>query len=123
MSAQQKKAKAATGRASTAGDTTNWSAVQNRQPPGPWNLRVDGDPKMPTPQHKPVLTKAVPQGINPRILILELNATPPTGSAPQVVTRVPVRFEERSKQEYDSVEIRSHVKSEPGATVSVEVVQ
>jgi hypothetical protein len=123
MSAQPKKEKTTKKRATADGGKTNWSAVQNRQPPGPWRLRVDGDPRMPTPQHKPVLTKAVPQGINPRILILDLKATPPTGGAPQVVTRVPVHYEERSNQEYDQVDIRSQVNTEPGALVSVEVVQ
>lgn len=123
MSAQQKQAKAKEKQASKQGGKTNWSAVQNRQPPAPWRIHVEGNPQMPTPGHKPALTKAAPQGSNPRMLILDLRATPPSTPTPQVVTRVPVRYEDRSNLEYDQVDIRSHVNTESGILLTVEVVQ
>lgn len=98
-----------------------WKATQNRQPLPPYETRVTGKPMMPTPSHKPVLSKAAPQGINPRILILELSAVAPTTPTTEVITPVVVEYDEKGTQEFDQVTIRSTVATEPGGTVDVEV--
>ena len=55
--------------------TKDWAAWENRMPQiggtGP-TLYVTGKVKVPGTQYKPVLTPAVPQGINPKILLLNL---------------------------------------------------
>jgi hypothetical protein len=99
-----------------------WKAVQDRQPLPPFSLRVTGKPLMPTPGHRPVLKRAEPQGINPRILMLELTATPPAEPASDIVTPVAVEYVEGGTQEFDQVTVRSQVATEPGATIDVEVI-
>ena len=94
-----------------------WSARQDFRTP-PSTVRVNGMPVMPTPGYKLTLTRAVPQGINPRILILNLESEPPSGIVIQVLTPTPVSYEEQSEQEYDSVTIEPD-----GIHVPVEKVQ
>jgi hypothetical protein len=56
--------------------TKDWAAWENRMPQiggtGP-TLYVTGKVKVPGTQYKPVLTPAAPQGINPKILLLNLS--------------------------------------------------
>ena len=66
------KAKAAPGKCS------GWKAVLNMMPPGPSVLRVTGKCLFPTHGYKVTLKEAVPQGINPAILLLRKTVTPPT---------------------------------------------
>ena len=89
----------------TASDTGGWTAIHNFMPLGEPRLRVQGSPAMPTPGYKLCLSKAVPQGFNPAILILELEAQPPSNNVPQVVTRTPVLYEEVTDQRYTQVTI------------------
>ncbi len=84
-----------------------WKAVQDLMPPGPFPLTVKGTCDMPTPGYRLSLERAVPQGINPAILILELVTTPPPGIVPQVVTPAHVEYREESDQEFTQVDIRS----------------
>jgi hypothetical protein len=50
----------------------------------------------------------VPQGINPNILILQLKATPPPGPVPQILTRIPLRYEEAPPSHpYTQVTVRN----------------
>ncbi|HYG33995.1 MAG TPA: hypothetical protein VEC99_04380 [Clostridia bacterium] len=82
-----------------------WTAVHDFMPPGPAKLRVKGVIMMPTPGYRLNLTRATPQGINPAILLLNLDITPPTGIQPQVLTPTPVAYEEQSNERYRSVQI------------------
>ncbi|GAB7046097.1 hypothetical protein [Catenuloplanes indicus] len=82
-----------------------WTAFFNRQPPGPFTLTVTGRLQMPTPGFKVTLSRANPQGINPRDLLLDLTITPPSGPVAQVVTEVEVVYEERTDTGYDTVTI------------------
>jgi hypothetical protein len=69
-------------------------------------LVVDGKVRAPTPGWLPRLTVANPQGINPRILLLVLEATPPRGPVPQHVVDVDVSFVQRADAPfYSSVSI------------------
>jgi hypothetical protein len=76
----------------------NWSAVHDFMPPRPARLKVRGECTFPTPGFKVTLKKAVPQGINPTILILEKIVVKPTGIEPQIVTTIPVEYEETTDQ-------------------------
>jgi hypothetical protein len=66
----------------------------DRMPMGGPRLFVTGDIVTPSGGWTASLTRAVPQGINPNILILQIDASPPTGGAPTVMTTMSLRFEE-----------------------------
>ncbi len=69
-------------------------------------LRVTGDVTEPTTGWKVSLERASPQGINPKILLLNLVEVKPTGAAGDVVTTHHVRYEENPAQvEYTQVTI------------------
>jgi hypothetical protein len=88
------------------GKCTDWQAVQNSQPPLPSRLRVTGRCTFPTPGYKVTLKESVPQGINPRILLLTKTVTPPKGPVPQVLQTILVGFEKKNvKIEYTHVTI------------------
>lgn len=86
-------------------DAGDWTAIHNFMPIGEPRLRVQGSLETPTPGYKLCLSKAVPQGFNPAVLILELETQPPSGNVPQVVTRTPVAYEEVTDQRYTQVTI------------------
>ena len=70
-------------------------------------LHVAGVIKAGSPGHVVTLKPAVPQGINPRILILELTEEELPGAWPDVPAEVPAVFvKEPSKGEYDQVMVR-----------------
>jgi hypothetical protein len=96
--------------ASSQGKCTNWQAVQDSMPPGPPRLRVTGKCTFPTPGYKVTLKEAVPQGKNPRILLLRKTVTPPTGFQLQVLQTIPVSFEKKNATtKYTSVTILPEV--------------
>jgi hypothetical protein len=82
-----------------------WKAWQDSMPPGPSTINVVGSCVFPTPGYKVKLTKAVPQGINPAILLLRLTITKPTGIVPQVLQKVEVRYSAKTKARYTHVTI------------------
>ena len=63
-------------------------------PPGPAKLIVIGQIEVPTGGFKAKLVRAVPQGINPAILLLDVEVTKPTGIVTQAISRIDLRFEE-----------------------------
>lgn len=93
------------------GDCSDWYASHDHMPPGPKTLYVTGKCKFPTEGYTVELRPANPQGINPRIYILEKIVHAPTGSVAQVETVVDVRYEEQTDTEYDQVQI------EPGGVL------
>ncbi len=124
MAATKKKAstkKASTKRASTkkaskkSGASKNfspikkfcsgWKAWQDSMPPGPSTIHVVGKCVFPTTGYKVKLTKAVPQGINPAILLLRLTITKPSGIVLPVIQKVEVRFRAKTKTKYTHVTI------------------
>ena len=84
----------------------SWTAILDRMPPGAPRLTVEGYCTCPTGGFTASLAKAVPQGTNPMILILELSTTPPSGIANQMVTDYKATFHENPSPSYEKVEIR-----------------
>ena len=83
-----------------------WEAVHDWQPPRPGKLTVTGVCSMPTPGCQLKLTRAVPQGFNKDILILDKVETPPSGPQPDVITPTTVAYEEVSDVKFTEVMIR-----------------
>ena len=68
-------------------------AIENRQPPGPPSFYVVATVQVPSPGYTATLKKAVPQGINPAILILKVVTKKKLGIWPPVVTDVDARYD------------------------------
>lgn len=51
------------------------------------------------------LRPANPQGINPEVYLLDRIETPPSGPAAQVITIVPVHYQEATNARYTQVQI------------------
>jgi hypothetical protein len=84
-----------------------FAAWISRLPPGPPKLSVTGAIEVPTGGYSAKLVRAVPQGINPAILLLDVQVTKPTGNVIQVISRVDLRFEESPPLvKYASVTVR-----------------
>jgi hypothetical protein len=94
---------------SSTGRCTGWRAVLDHEPPLPWRLRVTGRCTFPTPGYKVTLKEAVPQGINPHILLLRKTVTPPKGVVIQIPQTVDVTFTKKTKTEYTRVTILPEV--------------
>jgi hypothetical protein len=82
---------------------SGWSAIHDFMPPGPARLKVRGECTFPTPGFKVTLKRKQPQGINPAILILEKTVVKPIGLEPQLVTTIPVEYEEKTDQHFTEV--------------------
>jgi hypothetical protein len=103
-------------------DTRDWYAWVDLMPPGPKSFHVVGSVLAPTPGYKASMKPAVPQGINPKQLILELELVPLPGNWPQVLTWIEARYDQESFDgDYDEVAIRCG--GEILAVVPVEEVQ
>jgi hypothetical protein len=116
-----KKGKATKAKAPAAkavqGKCSGWKAVLNMMPPGPWVLRVTGKCRFPRRGYKVTLKEAVPQGINPAILLLRKTVKPPTGPVILIPQVVNVSFTKKTKTKY------SHVTILPdGVTIKVQIV-
>ena len=78
----------------------------DRAPGAPPKLVMTGDVRVPTDGWQARLTKRTPQGINPKILILDINAQQAAGTAQAEMTTIPLRYEESPPQdEYGQVMI------------------
>jgi hypothetical protein len=100
------------------GKCRDWRAVQDSRPPLTPRLRLTGKCTFPTPGYKVTLKESVPQGINPRILLLTKTVTPPKGIQPQVLQTILVGFEKNNATtQYDSITILPEVE-----TVKVEQI-
>ena len=87
------------------GECSDWYASHDHMPPGPKTLYVSGKCEFPTEGYSVELRPADPQGINPKIYILERIVHKPSGPAADVVTTVDVRYEEQTDTEYDQLQI------------------
>jgi hypothetical protein len=83
-------------------------------------LNVRGVCTCPTGGYKAALKKAVPQGINPLILILDLEtvAPAPTDIVSQAITDHEVTFREDNSPDYEEVFIRPC-----NVTITVEIAR
>ena len=94
-----------------------WKAWLNKMPPATPTLHVTGVCYAPTPGYKIKLVQAVPQGINPRILLLKKVVTKLPGIWPQVVTKIEVKYSKKTKTDYTHVTILPD-----NVTVKVQIV-
>lgn len=91
--------------ANYAPKTQDWKAWQNLQPPGPPKLIVTGRVEVTNTNQTPNLSEHVPQGINPKILLLDLTVTT-SGIGNPVVTWRDVRFEKSIQEDqYSNVDV------------------
>jgi len=105
-SSKSKTSKASkTKAASSQGECSGWKAVHHRFPLEPAVLRVIGKCLFPTHGYKVSLKMAVPQGINPAILLLNKIVTPPTGRVIQTPEVRNVVFTKKTKTKYQKVTI------------------
>lgn len=93
------------------GKCFSWAAWHDRMPFGPATLHVVGKCRFPTPGYKVTLKKAVPQGINPAILLLQKVVRPPTGKVIPAITVVEARYSEQTNALYTAVTILPEVKT------------
>ena len=98
-------------------DCRDWAATEDRQPRGRPRLIVAARCRRPTPAPTVELRPSNPQGINPRILLLDLVVHAPKFPAPQIVTPFLLRYEQPADIHYDSVTIMPD-----GPTIKVETV-
>ena len=84
--------------------TRDWYAWNNLMPPRPDTFHVTGEVEVANPGVNVLLVPRTPQGINPRILLLDLVLAQQPGMWPQVVTWKPARYD-KVNVTYDSVEV------------------
>src|SRR5579871_143120 len=94
----------------TKGNCANWTAIHDFMPPEPARLTVRGTCTFPTTGYSVTLTKKVPQGINPLILLLDKKVTAPSGAAGNVVTTVEAVYKEVTSVNYKEVELSDGTK-------------
>lgn len=99
----------------SGGKCGGWRAIHDFMPPGPAVLRVTGECRFMSGGHKVTLKEAVPQGINPSILLLNKIVT--QGIGPQIPQTVPVSFKKKTNTHYTKVTILPD-----GVTVKVQEV-
>ena len=99
------------------GKCGNWKAWLNRMPPGPATINVTGECVFPSHGYKVTLKKAIPQGINPFILLLRKTVTPPSRPGAQTPQKVTAEFHSRASINYTHVTILPD-----GVTVKVKTV-
>jgi hypothetical protein len=83
----------------------NWAARSLRVASGGGVVLVSGTCTVPTSGHTVELRRHEPQGVNPADLLLDLVVTEPSGVAADVLTDVPVRYEESSDTGFGTVTI------------------
>ena len=121
MATKKKATKKAAGKSSKAklasGKCGGWKAWLDLMPLGTPTLHVTGKCVFPKHGYKVTLKKAVPQGINPAILLLQKVVTPPTGVVIPTPQTVNVSFKLKTKTKYTHVTILPD-----GTTVKVQIV-
>jgi hypothetical protein len=92
---------------STHSDKDEFKAWIDKMPPASHHtLHVTGKVTVPTTGYHVSLVEAESQGINPKILILDVKKEPPTKPAGQMVSHVPVEYEKKHSSDYTEVTIR-----------------
>ncbi|MGI8593636.1 MAG: hypothetical protein ACR2ML_04600 [Solirubrobacteraceae bacterium] len=83
----------------------DWSAIHNFEPPGTPSLLVSAVCTVPSGGHRIELEPQVPQGINPKDLLLRLVRSEPGGPSTGALTDIEVRYAEETDFPYESVTI------------------
>ena len=87
-------------------NTRNWSATESSMPVGIVKLHVAGEVETPSVHELPALTRAVPQGFNPRILILNLSVEDTGDDGAKIVDFRRTRYEEECRpQQFSQVQV------------------
>ena len=105
---------------STNSDEGEFKAWIDKMPGANNTLHITGKVTVPTTGYHVSLVEAVPQGINPKILILEVKKVKPSGPAGQMISHVPVRYDKPHSPDYTDVTIRGDGNE---FTIPVEIVQ
>ncbi|WP_428304614.1 hypothetical protein [Lacipirellula sp.] len=84
--------------------TADWYAWNDLSPPKPDDFFVTGEVEVANPGVEVLLVPKVPQGFNPRILLMELIFIQRPGIWPALVVKKPVRYH-KANATYDWVEI------------------
>ena len=95
----------------------DWKAVLNLMPPQK-HLTVTGSMMYGDPSGNPTLQKKVPQGINPKILMLEV--VPPTDAKGN--KKVDLKYEEDFQTEDQHTSVEVFYKNERIADIKIEKV-
>ncbi|MGP6158443.1 MAG: hypothetical protein ACLPYS_13220 [Vulcanimicrobiaceae bacterium] len=96
----------------------SWTAVFESGPTRKPRLKVTGTCACPTGDFEVALRKADSQGMNHRVLVLQLTAKPPSGMAHEAMTEVKVTFELDDAPMYTDVRIVPFDISIPVESVS-----
>lgn len=73
--------------------TREWYAWNDRMPPKPDDFHLVGEVYVPNPGVRPFLTLRQPQGINPKILLLDLHLYQHPGNWSQVFLWIQTRYD------------------------------
>jgi hypothetical protein len=81
-------------------------------------LIVTGELEVPTSAWEALMLLKQPQGLNPKILLLEVHAQAPTGHVSQIAQKIPLRYEQPASPDaykqvtilYDSDSVTVDVK-------------
>jgi len=103
----------------TNSDQSEFKAWIDKMPGANNTLHVTGKVTVPTTGYHVSLVEAVPQGINPKVLILEVKKVKPTGPAGQMIEHLPVRYDKPKSSDYTEVTIRG---DGPEFSIPVEIV-
>ncbi len=97
----------------------NWSAWHNLMPGSEPALHVTGEVTCPTSGYTARLSPSSPQGINPATYLMDLIVTPPAPGTLvlEVVTDVPLHYQELTSERYTDVTILPE-----NTTISVKLV-
>lgn len=99
---------------------TSWTAWISSMPPWPRSLHVVGFLTVPNPGVRASLRRAVPPGINPKILILEVVFEQSSGASPQIPISTAVGYTERP---YTDCHTECTIRWPSGATVNVPILE
>lgn len=84
----------------------DWAAWVNKMPPGPPSFHVEGTLHMPHPGFEATLMPSRPQGVNPKVLMMDLKVKELDGMWAQVLTDIPVKYvEDPYEGDYEQVHI------------------
>lgn len=109
-------------RAADCMNKDDWSAWINKMPPPPDSFHVVGKLMASNPGQTAKLTPAVPQGVNPAILILDLKMEQKPGMWPQVLVPILARYDvDPYTGAHSQVTIRKD--AECSITIDVKTVQ
>ena len=100
--------------------TRDWYAWNNTMPPKPDEFLVVGEVQVPNPGVDVVLVPRNPQGINPKILLLDIHLHQRPGIWPQLVVWKPARYD-KVNANYESVQV--FCGNDVIVTIPVDIIQ